>query len=266
MRANSHEAVGPPYLERRTVSALMIVLMNIWVPLLMVIDTVIGIVLFPVGLLVWRLVTRWPLARIMRHFIWIYGRVWMWIVSPFVRFRLAGADREWARRPIMYVANHLSFVDIFCLSAMPVFDVVICLRSWPFRMVWFAPFMRLAEYLDLESLPWDEIVARSKGVFSAGRSMLVFPEGHRSRDGRLGRFHSGAFKLALQSSVPIVPICITGTDRISPPARRWLEPSRVSIECLEPIAPEQFEGDLGHIELRRTVKQRMEACLARLSA
>lgn len=266
MRANSPEAVGSPYLERKSASAPTIVLMNIWVPLLMVIETVIGIVLFPVGLLLWRLVTRWPLAKIMRHFVWIYGRVWMWIVSPFVRFELAGADRKWARRPVMYVANHLSFVDIFCLSAMPVFDVIICLRSWPFKMLWFAPFMRLAEYLDVESLPWDEIVARSKSVFSVGRSMLVFPQGHRSRDGRLGRFYSGAFRLALQSGVPIVPICIAGTDRVSPPGRRWLEPSRVRIECLEPIDPKQFEGDLGHLELRRTVKQRMEACLARLSA
>jgi 1-acyl-sn-glycerol-3-phosphate acyltransferase len=186
----------------------------------------------------------------------------MWLVSPFIRLEVVGADPAWAQQPTMYVANHLSFFDIFCLAAMPVSDVIICLRSWPFKMVWFAPFMHLAQYLDVESLSWEDIEAKARECFGAGRSMLVFPQGHRSRDGRLGRFYSGAFRLALQSNVPTVPICIAGTDHVFPPGRRWLKPSRVRIECLEPIDPAMFEGKLGHMELRRQVKRRMEAWLA----
>jgi 1-acyl-sn-glycerol-3-phosphate acyltransferase len=258
--------VESPAFGTKLASLVAIVLMNILVPLLMILETLIGILLFPVGLLVWRLITRWPLAKIMRHFVWIYGRVWMWIVTPFVRFEVVGADPAWATQPTMYVANHLSFLDIFCLAAMPVFDVIICLRSWPFKMVWFAPFMRLAQYIDLESLPWDTIVIQSSRFFKEGRSMLVFPQGHRSRDRQIGRFYSGAFRLAMQFNVPIIPICITGTDNVCPPGRRSLRPSRIRIECLDPIAPAQFPGELGHIKLRRHVKEKMEACLANTPA
>jgi len=262
MGMNSPEVVGSPDLGGKLASLVAIVLMNLWVPVLMVLETVMGIAIFPMALVAWCLVTRWPLSKIIRHFVWIYGRAWMWIVSPFVRFELVGADPEWATRPSMYVANHLSFLDIFCLAAMPVFDVIICLRSWPFKMVWFAPFMRLAQYLDVESLPWEDIVGETGKLFGERHSVLVFPQGHRSRNGRLGRFYSGAFKLALQFEVPVIPICITGTDEVSPPGRRWLKPSRIRIECLEPVDPAKFKGELGHIELRRHVKQKMEACLA----
>jgi 1-acyl-sn-glycerol-3-phosphate acyltransferase len=240
-----------------------IVLMNVWVPILMLLETVVGIAISPVLLVVWLLVTRWPLARIVRHFIWMYGRVWLWIVSPFVRLRLTGAEPGRLVQPSIYVANHLSFFDIFFLSAMPVFDVVICLRSWPFKLAWYAPFMRFAQYVDVERLPWEQIVQKMGQIFDDGCSVLLFPQGHRSRDGRLGRFYSGAFKLAVQFQVPIIPVCISGTNRMLPPGRRWMAPTDVQLEYLEPVGLTGFQTALGHIELRKHVKRLMGACLAK---
>ena len=241
---------------------LAIVLMNLWVLVLMVLETLIALAISPLLLVLWLLATRWPVSKIMRHFIWMYGRVWLWIVSPFIRLKVTGTDCSRHNGPYIYVANHLSFFDIFFLSAMPVFDVVICLRSWPFKLAWYAPFMRWAEYVDVERLPWEQIVQRMQYLFGEGRSILLFPQGHRSRDGRLGRFYSGAFKLALQFNVPIAPICISGTDQMLPRGRRWMSPADVRLECLEPIEPTAFQGETGHIELRKHVKQLMGACLA----
>ena len=237
------------------------VLMNIWVPVLMVLETVIALAIAPLLLVLWLPATRWPVPKIMRHFIWMYGRVWLWIVSPFVRLKATGADRR-SERPCIYVANHLSFFDIFFISALPVFDVVVCLRSWPFKLAWYAPFMRWAEYVDVEAMPWDQIVRTMERVFGEGRSIVLFPQGHRSHDGRLGRFYSGAFKLAVQFQVPIAPICISGTDRMLPRGRLWMSPATVRLECLEPIEPAAFQGETGHIELRKHVKELMGACLA----
>ena len=262
MGTDKVEVVGAPRAGRKVAGWLTIVFMNIWVPVLTALETLIGIAISPLLLVIWVLVTGWPFGKIVRHFIWMYGRVWVWMVSPFVRFELIGADPDLSARPNMYVANHLSFFDIFLLAGMPVFDVVICLRSWPFKMAWYTPFMRCAEYLDVESLPWERIVEKTQRFFSEGRSMLLFPQGHRSRDGRLGRFYSGAFKLAVQFNVPVVPICIMGSDRLFPPGRRWLAPSHIRLHCLEPIDPSRFAGELGHVELRKHVKQKMEVCLA----
>lgn len=263
MGIDSGEAIGVREGRRKITSWLIIVFMNIWVPTLMVLETVVGIAISPLLLVIWLLVTDWPLGKIIRHFVWVYGRVWVWIVSPFIRLEVVGTASERLARPCVYVANHLSFFDIFLLSRMPVFDVVIYLRSWPFKLAWFVPFMRLGEYLDVERSPWEHIVGKTRQFFDEGRSILLFPQGHRSRDGQLGRFYSGAFKLALEFDVPIVPICIAGTDQMLPPGRRWMAPSRIRLECLEPVEPAAFQTELGHVKLRKHVKQLMGACLAK---
>ena len=259
----NEEAIGIPKRQRQASSWIAIALMGIWVPILMIIETVIGIAISPLLLVIWLLVTRWSFGKIFRHFIWMYGRVWLWIVSPFVRLKLTVAKPGRLDKPCVYVANHLSLFDIFFLSAMPVFDVIICLRSWPFKMAWYALFMRFAEYLDVEQLSWEEILRRMGPIFKEGHSVLLFPQGHRSRDGRLTRFYSGAFKLAIHFNIPIVPICITGTDQMLPPGRRWMAPADVQMECLEPIEPKTFQKERGHIELRKQVRKLMEVCLAK---
>jgi 1-acyl-sn-glycerol-3-phosphate acyltransferase len=248
--------------QQRSKSVFWAVVMNLWVLILMLLQTLIALAISPLLLVLWLLATRWPVPKIMRHFIWMYGRVWLWIVSPFVRLEVAVTDCPRLRRPYILVANHLSFFDMFFLSALPVFDVIVCLRSWPFKMAWYAPFMRWAEYVDVERLPWEQIVQRMQEIFSTGRSILLFPQGHRSRDGRLGRFYSGAFKLAVQFQVPIVPICLSGTDLMLPRGRLWMSPADVRLECLPPVDPAAFHGETGHIELRKYVKVLMGACLA----
>jgi 1-acyl-sn-glycerol-3-phosphate acyltransferase len=240
-----------------------VALMNVWVPVLMILETVIGIAVSPLLLVLWLAVTRWPLGKIMRHFVWIYGRVWLWIISPFVRLKVRVTESERLRGPGIYVVNHLSFFDIFFTSALPVFDVILCLRSWPFKLAWYAPFMRWAEYVDVEQLSWDEIVQRVQQIFEKGRSILLFPQGHRSRDGRLTRYYSGAFKLAIQFNVPVIAVCISGTDQMLPPGRHWMAPADVRLECLAPIEPTTFRKELGHIEFRKHVKELMGACLAK---
>jgi 1-acyl-sn-glycerol-3-phosphate acyltransferase len=263
MAMHKEEAIGLPKRQMSIALWLAIVLMGIYVPVLMVLETVIGIAIFPLLLVIWMLATNWSFGKIMRHFVWMYGRVWMWVVSPFVRVACTVAKPDQINRPSIYVANHLSLFDIFFLSAMPVFDVVICLRSWPFKMLWYAPFMRFAEYLDVEHLSWEQIVQQINRILSEGHSVLLFPQGHRSRDGRMTRFYSGAFKLAIRFNVPIVPICITGTDQMMPPGRWWMAPADVRLDSLEPVEPEPFKKEMGHIEMRKHVKKLMEDCLAR---
>ncbi len=68
------------------------ILMNLWAYPLMILWTAGGILLFPLLFALWKILTGWPADRITRHVIWVYGRGWMAIMSPFVRFsqRMAG--------------------------------------------------------------------------------------------------------------------------------------------------------------------------------
>ncbi len=219
--------------------------------------TVAGVLAMPLwfGWLRWG--RGWPPHRIVREAVWWYGRGWMATVRPFVTFATRGLGPGEIRGPAILVVNHLSFFDTYCMALLPVRDVVFAVRSWPFKMPWYAPFMRLAEYLDVEATPWEETAAACRKAFAEGSCVLFFPEGHRSRDGGLQRFFSGAFKLAVETGVPVVPLCIAGTEILLPPERFLLHPARVRLHALPPVDPRGFSGPSAHRELLRVVKARM---------
>jgi 1-acyl-sn-glycerol-3-phosphate acyltransferase len=218
-----------------------------------------GILVSPFCLAIWKLVTGWDLGRIMRHLISIHGYGLIVIVSPFVRFR--GEGLETIERPCIMVVNHLSFFDSYFMAALPFHDLIFAVGAWPFKMYWYTLFMRLANYLDVEQGDWDEVVRISTASFKHKGAVLFFPEGHRSRTGRLQPFYSGAFRLSQETGVPIVPLCITGTDVLLPPGRFMLHPSRVRLKALPALDPADFPGASGHVAMRREVRTRMAHAL-----
>ncbi len=117
--------------------------------------------------------------------------------------------------------------------------------------------MRLARYLDVEADGFDVSAEQAQAITAAGGSILFFPEGHRSRDGELQRFYSGAFLLALKLDLPLVPLCITGTDTLLPPGTFRMRPAKVRMQALPPVNPADFSGDDAHILMRKQVKKMM---------
>jgi len=104
----------------------------------------------------------------------------------------------------------------------------------------------------------NKIQARGDGAFS----LIMFPEGTRSRDGRMGAFKNGAFTLALQLRRPIVPIAIHGTSSIMP-AGQYLSilPGTVVLEVLEPV-PTEGRSVEDRVALRDEVARRIAERLA----
>ena len=190
----------------------------------------------------------------MRHFIWIYGRAWLCLMFPFVRFKREHLKEHVNDSACILVINHFSFFDTYCMALLPISNIAFTIRAWPFRMPWYSPFMKLAGYLDLETIGWDGAFREGSCLLKRGVSVLFFPEGHRSRDGNVQRFYSGPFKLSVATGIPIVPLCITGTEKLLPPKRWWLFPSTVKLKALPPVSPALFTGEMAHVELRKHVK------------
>lgn len=232
-------------------------LMNLTVYPLLALWTLFGLLTLPLTLPLLRLVSGWSAQRTMRYLIWVYGQGWLLIMRPFVRFETEGFDPEKLHAPAILVVNHLSFFDTYCMALLPCFDVNFAVRSWPFRMIFYGFVMRRAGYLDVESMNWREALAAGRRVLEQPALQLFFPEGHRSRDGRLQRFYSGAFRLAKETGTKVIPLCLTGTDTLLPPGRLWLCPARVRLQALEPVDPAEFPGENGHVEMRKAVKERM---------
>lgn len=240
----------------------LVVLMNLWCYSLLLLWTLFGILVFPVAFGLCLLFLRWSADKLARWFIWLYGRGWMLLMCPFVRFRREQLEQLAVGKPYLFVINHLSFFDTYCMALLPVYDITFAVRSWPFRMFWYSGFMRLARYLDVEGSSWDETLSNCRATFAAGGTVLFFPEGHRSRDGELQRFYSGGFKAAISTGVPLVPLCIDGTEQLLPPGRKLLRPCRVRLRALAPIDTSAFSEENGHLRLRKLVKGQMADALA----
>lgn len=222
---------------------------------LMALWIIAGIIVSPFLIVIWKIVTGWDIGQIARHLINLHGYGLVVIVSPFVRFH--GDGLAGIKCPCILVVNHLSFFDSYFISTLPFHDIIFAVGAWPFKMYWYTMFMRLANYLDVETTEWNEVMRISQVAFAKQGGVLFFPEGHRSRTGKLQPFHSGAFRLAQETGVPIVPLCITGTDTMLPPGHSFLHPATVRLKALEPINPTAYPGRKGLAEMRREVRKRM---------
>ena len=172
--------------------------------------------------------------ELIRLYGWILVRLSFWFVPVEVENR-AGI----LPLPVVFVANHSSAIDPY------LFGLIACenafVTSWPFRIPIHNLVMRMAGYIDARE-GWSEIERQGKRLLGQGCSVTIWPEGHRSRDGRLQRFRKGAFKLAVAADRPVVPVCINGSGEILPPGHRLLCPGRIRIVVLPPIISAS-EGD-----------------------
>jgi 1-acyl-sn-glycerol-3-phosphate acyltransferase len=109
----------------------------------------------------------------------------------------------------------------------------------------------------VETGDWGDVMRTCTEAFTKQGTVIFFPEGHRSRDGKLQPFYSGAFRLAQETGVPIVPLCISGTDIMLPPGHFFLYPATVRLVALDPVDPSGYPGKKGLAELRNEVKKRL---------
>ena len=176
---------------------------------------------------------RSTMRRFRRSITW-YGRVVLAIASPFVTVRYQQGDLGSQGEPNIFVCNHLSASDAFLMGVLP-HEVVQIVNTWPFRIPVLGFYAKFAGYLNIRSMPHEEFLARGAQLLNEGASLIFFPEGTRSVTGRMGSFHSAAFRLALETRAPLVPLLISGNEQIPPKGSPLLHPGQVTLRRLAPI-------------------------------
>jgi 1-acyl-sn-glycerol-3-phosphate acyltransferase len=141
------------------------------------------------------------------------------------------------------MANHQSNFDIPVLLGHLKVQFRWLAKMELFKIPVFGRAMRKAGYISIdrhhrESAFESLKVASSK--IKSGVSVLIFPEGTRSRDGKIRPFKKGGFVMAIDSGVPIVPVVITGTRAINPRGSFRVYPGRVSMVIHKPIATSTY--------------------------
>jgi len=214
------------------------ILLNLYFWPMFLVITIIAVLLVPIFQLLNLIVFKRPENRLFRKGIRIYGLIIIRALHFMAPLRFEDRSGGLPRRGII-VVNHQSAADPFCFGIMP--GEYAFMTSWPFKIPVYNLIMKRAEYID-SSKGWKEILSRSFYLLEKGCSLIIWPEGHRSRDGRLREFRNGAFRIACETGLPIVPVCITGTGKLLPPGRRFLSPARITLTVLRPCFPDIQEN------------------------
>jgi 1-acyl-sn-glycerol-3-phosphate acyltransferase len=180
-----------------------------------------------------------------------------------IRVNVEGAENIPAGAAI-FVANHASNVDPPLLAWAIPRRIAILVKKELFRLPIFATSMRVASFIPVDRGSKEAIqsIDAAVKVLQSGVSLLIFPEGTRSPDGRLRRFRKGAFTIAVRSGVPIVPTSMAGTQKIMRKGERLLRPGAVTVRFGPPIDPSRYEMN-ERLELVSVVEKAVAAALPR---
>ncbi len=192
-----------------------------------------------------------------RRFITFYGRGMLFFLRPWLAVRIQQADMAYKQGPCVLVVNHQSFLDLYLLGSQKQSNLCLVSKSWPYKkLFFFAPIMRLAGYIDAEALAPEEVARLCLLRLQQGATVVFFPEGTRTKDGKLQKFHMGAFMLACEAGLPVVPMLIKNAWHVFPRGAKLFAPQAIDMELLDPVHPKYFYGhDLPHRALSRAVRQ-----------
>ncbi|MFH7319865.1 lysophospholipid acyltransferase family protein [Desulfurivibrio sp. D14AmB] len=181
-----------------------------------------------------------------------------------VRVEIDGLERLDRSRPYIFAANHQSQFDIFVVQGHLGFDFRWLAKKELFAIPVFGAAMRRAGYIPVDRSHGRRALASLNEAaerIAAGTSVIIFPEGTRSPDGRLQSFKAGAMVLAIKAGVEVVPMAISGTHEIMPKGRLLARPGLVTIRLGEPIDISAYNLKQKQ-ELAELLESRVRALLA----
>jgi 1-acyl-sn-glycerol-3-phosphate acyltransferase len=164
---------------------------------------------------------------------------------------ITGLDNVPSRGPVILASNHLSFVDSVVIPIVVPRKVVFLAKSDYFTGTGVKGALSKAWFSGLGMLPVDRddtaaamtSLQTALDVLAKGEAFGIYPEGTRSRDGRLYRGRTGVAHLALTSGAPVVPVGLAGTERLQPIGSRLPRLADVSVIFGEPLTVgEEYDG------------------------
>ncbi len=178
-----------------------------------------------------------------------------------VKVEPVGLDRLDPSRSYIFMANHVSNIDPPILVSLIPRRTSVLVKKELFRIPILGYAMRLGDLVAVDRANRDaavDSVRRAVEVMQHGVNMVIFPEGTRSRDGRLLPFKKGPFYLAMDSGIPVVPVSMVNTQQIWPKGHFYIKPLTARIVFHEPIEPKRFSS---RDELMQAVRDKIASAL-----
>ena len=206
-------------------------LLNVWAWLVAIVLMLAGLAILTVAFAI--TVPFDPNRRIVGRMFRLLGVVAVKL-NPLWRFDTTGASRPARDRPFVAVSNHESYLDNFLIAHLP-WEMKWMGKEELFAIPVFGWMMSLAGDIKIRRGDWTsafEALETARTWLDRGVSVAMFPEGTRSRDGTPLPFRDGAFHLAIDAGVPILPMALTGTRSAMPADSLWFGWSRARLRVL----------------------------------
>lgn len=186
---------------------------------------------------------HWPLRMASR--VWAPGLLF----GAGVKLELEGFEAVDFSRPYLIVANHQSIIDICALFRAIPLPLRFVLKQELARVPFVGAYARAMGMVFIERHSARNASRKlhdAAALFKEGHSLCAFPEGTRSRDGRVGAFRGGVFKLAIEAGIPILPVVIEGSGDVLPAAGFRVRPGRIRLRAGTPVQTRE----LGQVDRR----------------
>jgi 1-acyl-sn-glycerol-3-phosphate acyltransferase len=184
-------------------------------------------------------------------------------LCPLWTFEIEGTrPHDIDNKGYVVVANHESVADPFVLSWLP-FDMRWVAKEELFKPPVLGWAMRWGGDIPLRRGKGESVRAmmdECERALAGGISVMMFPEGTRSQDGKLLPFKDGAFALALRAQVPVLPVALAGTHEMRPKHSRWFGKAHARVRILDPI-PTRGLGEGEVALLRERTRDSISAAL-----
>ena len=180
-----------------------------------------------------------------------------------IRKEIRNAEKLDFSKPSIIVPNHSSFLDILMMISLNP-KIIIMVKKWVYYSPFFGLFIRYCGYLYIaEGAEYN--LKNIKRRVHEGYSIVIFPEGTRSLDGEIRRFHKGAFYLAKEMELDIQPILITGANYVNPKNDLIIKSGYLVLKALDRIktTDELYQKRFGELTKEVVAIMRKELIISR---
>jgi 1-acyl-sn-glycerol-3-phosphate acyltransferase len=188
-------------------------------------------------------------------------KAYNWVISKFTltllyvmmnfRKKIIGRENLDKQTPSVIISNHQSFVDILAIVLLHP-KIKLLTNDWVYNSIVFGWAVRYAGYVTADH-GTEANLKVIRQMTNEGYSIAVFPEGTRSKDGKIGRFHKGAFMIADELKLPIVPVILHGFDYVMSKHDYVLKNGRLTTKILPPIMPNDESYGVGYKERTKSI-------------
>ena len=178
------------------------------------------------------------------HRVWGYypGLIWsrLFCLISLVRIEVRGREKLDRSTSYVFVANHQGAYDIFLIYGYLGHKFKWMMKSSLRRIPFVGAACAAAGFIfvDRSGKGLRETLAAAEKILTGGMSLVVFPEGSRTPDGKIHRFKKGAYQIADDLSLPVVPLTIDGSYRVLSKNSKLIRPGKIVLTVHDPIFPQ----------------------------